>query len=568
MNTTQAQQKALDDALVVPADRLEFGKCNMRLKTDIKPKEATFQVVLDAFALTPFYRAFLITTDFCPKIPGQKFEDLSLEHDILSFIRDLGYTRNITYLTDVNVDYLHQPWRAFATVINKCLSGKETGMDKIHRKQRCLRRQTTVSPNSQNASLNIHVKGSYTSRRNKMFWHTARDDTMFTSMRCISRHEDTQTYYAFASGEKAADVLSLKEDILKITVLKTKTSYPSRKMRRIRACTHKDHKRNEDQYAVSRRFNKPYSRYGINIIFWKISNVVPTLRNPQYACMSTHYSTTKLIPPFSNPESVIRNRQRNHGESSLLLDFEEINMDPNNNHGPPPAGPNPQYPAPDLRTMEELLQARTKGAAQTWLEKEPPNSITTWDDLVSKFVNQFFPPSRTANLRNDITNFQQKYNETFSEAWERFKDLLKKCPHHGFSLLHQIDTFYNGLNQSDQDSLNSTTGGNLLTRNTQEALTIIENKSKVQTSRNKPQVSSSIGSSSQNDAITALTKHVEALGKHIVAMQKPIHSILESYKTCGGQHHYSECQATVGFTQGDVYATTGNYNTGGNSYQP
>ncbi|GJU80165.1 retrovirus-related pol polyprotein from transposon TNT 1-94 [Tanacetum coccineum] len=60
MNTTQAQQKALDDALVAPVDHLEFRKCNMRLKTDIKPKEATFQVVLDALTLTPFYQAFLV----------------------------------------------------------------------------------------------------------------------------------------------------------------------------------------------------------------------------------------------------------------------------------------------------------------------------------------------------------------------------------------------------------------------------------------------------------------------------------------------------------------------------
>ncbi|GKE99010.1 hypothetical protein Tco_0022361, partial [Tanacetum coccineum] len=68
---------------------------------------------------------------FCPKILGQVFEDLPLEQDILSFIRDLGHNGDITYHTDVNVDYLHQPWRAFATVINKCLSGKETRMDKI-----------------------------------------------------------------------------------------------------------------------------------------------------------------------------------------------------------------------------------------------------------------------------------------------------------------------------------------------------------------------------------------------------------------------------------------------------
>nr|GFC32477.1 hypothetical protein [Tanacetum cinerariifolium] len=63
MNTTQPHQKALDDALVAPTGRLEFKKCDMRLKTDIKLKEVTFQVVLDALALTSFYCAFLITAD-------------------------------------------------------------------------------------------------------------------------------------------------------------------------------------------------------------------------------------------------------------------------------------------------------------------------------------------------------------------------------------------------------------------------------------------------------------------------------------------------------------------------
>ncbi|GJZ75692.1 reverse transcriptase domain-containing protein [Tanacetum coccineum] len=105
-----------------------------------------------------------------------------------------------------------------------------------------------------------------------------------------------------------------------------------------------------------------------------------------------------------------------------------------------------------------LFPFSLEGAARTWLEKLPPNSITTWNDLVSKFVNQFFPPSRTTNLRNEITRFQQRFGETFTEAWDRFKDLLNKCPHHRFSPLYQIDTFYNGLNQSDQDSLNSAAG--------------------------------------------------------------------------------------------------------------
>nr|GEZ53684.1 reverse transcriptase domain-containing protein [Tanacetum cinerariifolium] len=107
-----------------------------------------------------------------------------------------------------------------------------------------------------------------------------------------------------------------------------------------------------------------------------------------------------------------------------------------------------------------------EGAAQIWLEKEPPRSIFTWDDLVSKFINQFFPPSKTTNLRNEITNFQQRFDESFSEAWDRFKDLLRAY----------------------QDSLNYAVGGNFLDKMPRECLAIIESKSKVCYSRNKPVV--------------------------------------------------------------------------------
>nr|GFA90002.1 hypothetical protein [Tanacetum cinerariifolium] len=150
MNTTQSQQNSLNDALFAIADHLEFEKCNMRFKTDIKPKGATFRVVLDVLALTLFYQAFLITVDV-PAIYMQEFwatvfvhkssirftinrkkfslDVLLLEQDIISFIRDIRHTRDISHY--VNVDYLHQLWRAFATIINKCLSVKETRIDKI-----------------------------------------------------------------------------------------------------------------------------------------------------------------------------------------------------------------------------------------------------------------------------------------------------------------------------------------------------------------------------------------------------------------------------------------------------
>ncbi|GJT02636.1 reverse transcriptase domain-containing protein [Tanacetum coccineum] len=141
------------------------------------------------------------------------------------------------------------------------------------------------------------------------------------------------------------------------------------------------------------------------------------------------------------------------------------------------------------------------GAALIWLKKEPPRLILTWDNLVSKFINQIFPPSKTTNLRNEITNFRQRFDESFSEAWDRFKDLLRACPHHGFSELHQLDNFYNALNSNDQDLLNSAAGGNFLDKMPRDCLTIIERKSKVRYSRSKAIVAK-VGTSSSTPGVS------------------------------------------------------------------
>nr|GEV43505.1 reverse transcriptase domain-containing protein [Tanacetum cinerariifolium] len=122
----------------------------------------------------------------------------------------------------------------------------------------------------------------------------------------------------------------------------------------------------------------------------------------------------------------------------------------------------------------KILMIASVGAARRWLEEEPSRSILTWEDLVSKFINELFPSSGTTNLCNEILNFQQWFDESFHEAWDRYKDLLRARPHHSFTELHQLDTFYNALNPADQDSLNSAAGGNLLERRTLDGLTIIE----------------------------------------------------------------------------------------------
>nr|GEW85975.1 reverse transcriptase domain-containing protein [Tanacetum cinerariifolium] len=143
----------------------------------------------------------------------------------------------------------------------------------------------------------------------------------------------------------------------------------------------------------------------------------------------------------------------------------------------------PEVPNTMIKLL--LFPFSLEGETRIWLDKEPPRSILTWEDLVSKFINQFFPPSKTTYLRNEIINFLQKPNETFNEAWERFKNLLRQCPHYGFSELHQLDTFYNALNPNDQDALNSAAGGNFLDKIPRECLSIIESKSKVRYSRSR-----------------------------------------------------------------------------------
>ncbi|GJZ92610.1 reverse transcriptase domain-containing protein [Tanacetum coccineum] len=227
---------------------------------------------------------------------------------------------------------------------------------------------------------------------------------------------------------------------------------------------------------------------------------------------------------------------------------------------------------PNLSIKLMLFPFSIEGAARIWLEKEPPRSILTWEDLVSKFINQFFPPSKTTNLRNEITNFQQKFEETFSEAWDRFKDLLRACPHNGFTELHILDTFYNALNPTDQDSLNGAAGGNLLTKTPRDALTIIENKSKVHNLRNKPVVSKV--SANTSSSTTACPSKMAALIDAVNAMlchfkTSPLETVKAISKSCviyGGPHPYYECLAADGNTfNASAATTTYNQNQG---YRP
>ncbi|GJV58485.1 reverse transcriptase domain-containing protein [Tanacetum coccineum] len=214
----------------------------------------------------------------------------------------------------------------------------------------------------------------------------------------------------------------------------------------------------------------------------------------------------------------------------------------------------PEVPNTSIKLL--LFPFSLDGEARDWLDKEPPRSILTWDDLVSKFINQYFPPSKTTYYRNEIITFYQKPNEAFNEAWERFKGLLRQCPHHGFSELHQLDTFYNSLNSNDQDALDSAAGGNFLDKMPQEGLAIIESKSKVRYLRsraNDSRVSTDAplsNSSPSNNSFdmqqiaASLEDKMTMMKALVITTPAPVKAVEELCVTCGSNHNFNHCPLT------------------------
>nr|GEW70438.1 hypothetical protein [Tanacetum cinerariifolium] len=221
--TRKAQQSALDNTLVASKNQHVVGKCNMRINPGMKPKEPTYQVVLDALALTTCYLAFLIITEVLVIYMHQFWATVNKHNASYRF--KIDKKREIKYITDI--DHLHQPWRTFASINNKCLCGKVSGLDKIRLSRVYILWGMYYKKNLDFVALIwedlayqidnkdfkkqdkmfyprftkiiIHhflKKDKSILMRNRTFMHTARDDSLLGTMRFVSRHEDTQVYGA------------------------------------------------------------------------------------------------------------------------------------------------------------------------------------------------------------------------------------------------------------------------------------------------------------------------------------------------------------------------------------
>ncbi|GJZ75276.1 hypothetical protein Tco_0639741 [Tanacetum coccineum] len=174
MNPIATQQDALDNALVPPKKRLKIKRCNARIGFSKPQRKETYQVTLEALKLSPCYPAFLIIAEvpeiymhqfwntitmirdtnaysfkldkkkcrvdtkvfreilqIYPILLNQDFVSLPSEEELLSFIKELGYSGKCNMFSAIHTDQMHQPWRTFAAIINRCISGKTTGLDMV-----------------------------------------------------------------------------------------------------------------------------------------------------------------------------------------------------------------------------------------------------------------------------------------------------------------------------------------------------------------------------------------------------------------------------------------------------
>ncbi|VFQ88334.1 unnamed protein product [Cuscuta campestris] len=181
------------------------------------------------------------------------------------------------------------------------------------------------------------------------------------------------------------------------------------------------------------------------------------------------------------------------------------------------------------------------------------NHFTTWDQLHGEFLKRFFPPSKTAKIRRMIQNFKKNPNEPLYEAWERFKDLQRQCPHHNIQSWHLMTAFYEGLNENSRILLDASAGGSFMSLELDEAEELIERISTNGSTwySDRPSTQPKIGGMYEVDQMSAMAAKVDNMMSMIQKIAQvsvvqnttpaPPHVPVLMCVSCGGQQDQSSC---------------------------
>nr|GEW16460.1 reverse transcriptase domain-containing protein [Tanacetum cinerariifolium] len=271
-----------------------------------------------------------------------------------------------------------------------------------------------------------------------------------------------------------------------------------------------------------------------------------------FKSLESFVSGRNLFPPLDNPELTVQRRSRS---DPTLLNNSEMAAE----------GPG-DLPVPDLlwrnyashrddanKHLDNFLHVTqsikvngvTDNALQlylflhslthhatAWFDHLPRNSINTFEQMAKMFLGKYFPPFMVTKLKNEITNFRQRPDESLFEAWERYKLSIDRCPNHNMLPVTQIDTFYNGLTLRHRDTINVAAGGTFMKRLPEECYDLIENMiahhNDWDTSAQRSESSSSINSSSDTE-IAALKAKMTEINKNLMRVLQPPLAILKTF---------------------------------------
>ncbi|GKA95549.1 hypothetical protein Tco_0817587 [Tanacetum coccineum] len=172
--------------------------------------------------------------------------------------------------------------------------------------------------------------------------------------------------------------------------------------------------------------------------------------------------------------------------------------------------------------------------ASHWLRNEPAGSITTWEVLKRKFLNKYCPPASTAMKMEEINNFQREPDESLIRAWERFKELLMKCPQHYLTDMQEVILFYNGIDVPTRQILDSR--GAIPTKTAADAKVTIQEMAEYSHKWHNG-TSSKSRSTETSDGLPAIKAQLNSLGREIKKVNEKVYAAQVGCEQCKGPHY-------------------------------
>ncbi|XP_042051761.1 uncharacterized protein LOC121797100 [Salvia splendens] len=222
----------------------------------------------------------------------------------------------------------------------------------------------------------------------------------------------------------------------------------------------------------------------------------------------------------------------------------------------------------DEQVRLRLFPFSLEDSAKDWLESLEPGSIRTWDAMVEKFLEKFYPPSEAIKRQHEIIAFQMTSTENIRDAWGRFKSLMKRCPNHGLTPTVQVITFFKGCVPEAQRELNLSSGGNFLKKGVNEAMEVIEEfASNDEGWSNERSKVHRVASTTDHDPMSALSDKLDVLTMKFdcMAMGQPSR---EPQGKIGDVNYVNQGDNNRYFNNHRANFQDGGYNQFGNKWHP